>query len=756
MDMETMRAAAAPPFHYGYGHYQDYSGAGDGVLATVAEERPPPRPRPTTKQPQETGPEHGEDSDYDPEQSEQTRSPKRQRTGYGCIHCNMTFTEKRALARHKKTDHHRRQLGLPPDRKHACAMCGKHFTRGHDLKRHQNEQHSEKQDANMSSGSSEYSNASTYVDDNRTSHSSSATGSSTLAAIAEADPVSSTYPFSDASTYAYGDQDDDARSHGKSFSMSPNSSNSSGRRNSSQPDIKQEHNTKHSSSSPNTSPMTGTLGEGSPGFKREKFKPKQDHDEELPPFTPEASPLKASALRNRIPSQPRDIDAWQPMMCMICGDAFEEEAEDLIKHLRRHLDDFKGKHKCKDCKIDFTHAEDLERHLQSAAQGHCGFNFPHECTGHHPPGDKTGTLTDYDRVRLFVRLQHWEQAQLQAYIAEINELTTSRRMGNIPRDRWSEVIRRSRPNSFCSFAISVNTYATAPCDVTDGKLDLGGLQKRLQSMSLGKPGSRLLRRISPSTEELRPRNVDKTLLRAVRRGEISKAQRQIDAGGDVSIIHEDQGPFTTVALWGHGYISRRMAEHRVDEDIMGSCSVCHMGSSTFIRPYMKVRSLLKHGANANEPGGLCGYPLHTAAWMGKADIVAMLLEHKADMNLTDGTYGDALCSVAAGVGYPGHVEVVQILIDLNADVRFVGPRGSAIDLAKERRRHWSLRLKEAKDDEAGELMSRISCCDQVICALQGASATVDARESARKARGGRKSMESFQRQNGPTGVYSYG
>lgn len=752
--MDSLRAAAAPSIHHG--QFNEFGGGGgDRMLATVAEEC---HPRPTTSQEDN---DYFDDSDYDPEQGEHLRSPKRQRTGYGCVHCNMTFTEKRALARHKKTDHHRRQLGLPPDRKHACAMCGKHFTRGHDLKRHQNEQHSEQNTAGaveMSSGSSEYSNVSTLVEDNShrsTPQESSGTGSS-LAAIAEAVPLPVTHPLSDASTYAYLDQEDGLRSRGKSFSLSPYSTSSQVRRDSSQPDIKQEHNphrSKHVGSSPNTSPMTGTLGEGSPGFKREKERPKKDERSELPPFLPEASPLKVSTLRRRIPSQPRDIDAWQPMVCMICGDAFEEEAEDLIKHLRRHLDNFKGKHRCRDCKIDFTHAEDLERHLQSAAQGHCGFNFPHGCTGHHPPGDRSGTLSDYDRVRLFVQLQHWEQAQLQAYIAEINELTVTRQTGKMT--RWSEVIRRSRPNSFCSFAISVNTYASAPCDVTDGKLDLGGLQKRLQQMSLGKPGSRLLRRITLSSEDLRSKTVDKSLHRAVRNGDLQKAQRQVDLGGDVSIIHEDQGPFTTVALWGHGHISRRMAEHRVDEDIMGSCSVCHMNSQKFTRPYNKVKSLLKHGANPNEPGGLCGYPLGTAAWMGKADIVALLLEHGADMRFPGGTYGGALCSVAAGAGYPGHAEVVQLLIDLGADVRSSGPRGSAIDLAKGRRRHWSLRLKESKDAEAGEMMSRISCCDQVICALQGANAIADARDVARKAKGSKKGMESY-RPNVAPDLYSYG
>lgn len=753
--MDNLRAAAAAPSIH-HNQYHDFGGAGDRMLATVAEERhPPPRQQPTKSQENN---ENVDDSDYDPEQGQHLRSPKRQRTGYSCVHCNMTFTEKRALARHKKTDHHRRQLGLPPDRKHACAMCGKHFTRGHDLKRHQNEQHSEQNAASvpeMSSGSSEYSNASTYVEDARaTSQASSATGNSTLAVIAETVPLPVTHPLSDATTYAYMDHEDDIRSHGKSFSLSPDSNSSHGRRNSSQPDIKQEYKAKHSFSSPNTSPMTGTLGEGSPGFREKEPRPHDDQFHGLPLHFPEASPLKASSLRQRIPSQPRDIDAWQPMMCMICGDAFEEEAEELIKHLRRHLDNFKGKHRCKDCRIDFTHAKDLERHLQSAAEGHCGFNFPHECTGHHPPGDRIGTLSDYDRVRLFVQLQHWEQAQLQAYIAEINELTVSRQMGRVARDRWSEVIRRSRPNSFCSFAISVNTYATAPCDVTDGKLDLGGLQKRLQSMSLGKPGSRLLRRITPSSEDLRSKTVDKTLQRAVRHGDLSKAQRQIDLGGDVSIIHEDQGPFTTVALWGHGYISRRMAEHRVDEDIMGSCSVCHMNSQTFARPYNKVKSLLKHGANPNEPGGLCGHPLATAAWMGKADIVAMLIEHRSDMQCPNSTYGNALCSVAAGTGYPGHVEVVQVLIDIGADVRNVGPRGSAIELAKERRRYWSMRLKESKDDEEGEMMSRISCCDQVICALQGANALAEARDRKAKGKKG-MGMESY-RPNVAPDVWTYG
>ncbi|EME45998.1 hypothetical protein DOTSEDRAFT_98269, partial [Dothistroma septosporum NZE10] len=175
-------------------------------------------------------------------------------------------------------------------------------------------------------------------------------------------------------------------------------------------------------------------------------------------------------------------------------------------------------------------------------------------------------------------------------------------------------------------------------------------------------------------------------------GDLQKVKSQLTIGGDSKIVHEDQGTFVTVALWGHTYIARRMAEHRVDEDITGKCSVCKMNSGTFNKPANKVRSLLMHSADPNEPGGLHGHPISTAAWMGKPDIVSLLLEYGGEMRQGGGKFGNALCSAAAEAGYQGQADVVDLLIKEGADVRTVGPEGSALDLARARRNQWSMQV----------------------------------------------------------------
>ncbi|EMC99873.1 hypothetical protein BAUCODRAFT_21581 [Baudoinia panamericana UAMH 10762] len=77
--------------------------------------------------------------------AESTAGPpsKRQKVGFACDACGKSYTEKRALARHKHTELHRRTVGLPPLEKFACTQpgCNKSFTRDHDRARHENEAH---------------------------------------------------------------------------------------------------------------------------------------------------------------------------------------------------------------------------------------------------------------------------------------------------------------------------------------------------------------------------------------------------------------------------------------------------------------------------------------------------------------------------------------------------------------------------------------------------------------------------------------
>lgn len=423
-----------------------------------------------------------------------------------------------------------------------------------------------------------------------------------------------------------------------------------------------------------------------------------------------------------LPNYDRDVDASQPLMCVMCGVAYEDDPEELVNHLKRHLDTGRGTHQCTECLIGFVHEADLERHLQSAAKGHCGFAFPHSypCTGHHPPrasGSLFG-LSHYDRMRLSDRLQHWEQAQLQAYMSKIDELTEIRRQRRV--SRWSDVLRGgSRRNSQSSFAISVKTYASAPCDTTDGKYDVGGLQKRLQLMSLGNPGTRMRRLIR--TGSINPHDTtNRSLQKAVKNADIQKAVQHLNVGADPSIIHEDDGPFITIALWGHGYVAERMAEHRVDEDIMGRCQKCKLNSSAFDKPAAKVKSLLRHGADPNHMGGLCLHPLTAAAWMGKPDIVKLLLDRGAEINQHTTKYGTALCAAAEHAGNSGHAKVVKILINAGADVHVRSAKGTALKLAQECLDSCLTQEERGFINDGGKSVAN---CQEVVTALQNAEST---------------------------------
>ncbi|CAK4031786.1 uncharacterized protein RCC_08049 [Lecanosticta acicola] len=687
----------------------------------------------------------------------QLPSPKRQRTGFACQACNMSFTEKRALARHKKTDHHRKQLGLPPDRKHACHLCGKCFTRGHDLKRHQTEQH---KDAASSSGGMELSSGSS---DTSTEHATSeeppsfprparglsGPASPTLAPLSEglilspedATLLESAYPF-----VATGDDhrfDEDVIMSGSLPSEQPPSKER--QRFLAVPDdemFREYTEDTETSESPLRSDLDKKAKSPPSGPSSSGPSPSGMRSAGLSPSGVPSSGQPSSGLRTQVslpdlqrpthhPS--RSVESsWHPMLCIICGDAFEDDSDELLRHLKRHLDRFKGQYRCKDCEIDFVHEEDLAKHVLSATtEGHCGFNFPHSCTGHHPPtpADNVEVFSDYDRARLCVRLQNWEQAQLQAYIAEVSDLTTSRSNKNFT--RWSDVLRgSSRRNSFASFAISVNSYATAPCDVSaEGKTDIGGLQKRLQQMSLGKgAGARVKRLVlSGSREDLRSKTVDRSLQKAVKHNDVHKVEKLLDMGGDPAIVHGTEGPFIAKALWGYGQVSGLLAEHRLDEDIMGGCSVCHTATDAFDKGSSKIRALLRHGADANQSGGLRGFPLATAAWLGKVDIVKQLLDHGADVHNSGGKFGNALCAAASEAGHAGHADVIRLLVSRGARVDSHGPEGSALSLARGRREVLVRRLmrrnnndEEAEDKDVEEPRGgSLSYCDEVIRILEG-------------------------------------
>ena len=74
-----------------------------------------------------------------------------------------------------------------------------------------------------------------------------------------------------------------------------------------------------------------------------------------------------------------------------------------------------------------------------------------------------------------------------------------------------------------------------------------------------------------------------------------------------------------------------------------------------------VQMLLDEGANVNLQGGEYGTALQAASAGGHSEVVQMLLDNGADVNLQSGKYGTALHAASGN----GHEAVVQLLLEQN-------------------------------------------------------------------------------------------
>lgn len=681
---------------------------------------------------------------------------KRSRMSFQCEECGTCYTEKRALARHRHTDQHRKKLGLPPNKKHSCSVCGKLFGRGHDLKRHYNEQHPNHAAERTTPGSNHSGDhASSSASDYGSEHAFSTDG----AAGSSASPSTA------------------ATAHSQTTDERCASS-------SSLPDEKPSFRYFHSSEQP----LTGHSGvvrrvrtmsdlnlqNTLPVIRMDQIDEMDIVDDSCipagfaPPLLRPSASMSSLAQRSDAsstrlssystdqsyhtpatdsvpdshpymtnPTPPRDetfggIATLKPnddnerhMACTMCSDTFEDDPDKLLLHLRKHLEELKGEYRCHECFIGFVHKEDLDRHKQAAAKGNCGFNFPHvrPCTGHHPPTTSAwvNNIPDSDSFRLCNKLRHWEQSQLSAYVSEVNSLIASRKERKF--ERWSvgQVIRDSRS----SFRVSVNTYASAPCDADDdGKHDIGGLQQRLRQMTLKKAGTSLksiIRKQRVPGPEHSPAVLNKQLLQAISRGLLPRAERLLQAGAQQRDVQLADPTVTAEALWGQSYIQPRIAAHRTSEAFDGECSVCKIHSSTFESGLGKIKMLIAHGADPNQPGGLCGFPLNTAAWMGKADVVKYLLYKGAKLEENPETaYGTPLCTAAAQGDSSGSLKVVNVLLDHRANVHFRGPEGSALELVRKRMENLSLEALGMNSSHHNDHPVRSAWCHKILEVLEKA------------------------------------
>ncbi|KAG9506528.1 hypothetical protein J7337_000060 [Fusarium musae] len=93
-----------------------------------------------------------------------------------------------------------------------------------------------------------------------------------------------------------------------------------------------------------------------------------------------------------------------------------------------------------------------------------------------------------------------------------------------------------------------------------------------------------------------------------------------------------------------------------------------------------VKALLEKGADVNAISDDFSYhtALQAAAWMESQDVVQLLLDWKADVNLAGGEYGSALCAAAS----VGHEDISTLLLEAGADIDYNGgPKGSPLECA---------------------------------------------------------------------------
>lgn len=374
------------------------------------------------------------------------------------------------------------------------------------------------------------------------------------------------------------------------------------------------------------------------------------------------------------PDETVQIPTIVPQSCIFCEQSFHEDLEKLLPHLREHLNSLKSEFLCSICKIGFVHKRDLQKHVMCADMvGHCGFNFKHNthCMGHHPPetGLQKDELTDFDRYRMCVQLRHWEQSQLRAYMAEIERLIATRNRPPSVCYSIEALFRRSK-GSMSSYAFSIDTLRSAPCDRNaDGQMDVRGLEGRLQKMSLNKPASS-----SPHTKKKLPRlpqsgsNLNKSLYNAATSGDLIQIAKLVNSGADPSASLGDQPILSAAAYWADVDTVKLLLDLGAQATAPDAKYGCALSRAARAGKADVVKLLLDHGADANQLGGEFGCPLAFAAVKGSTEVASILLDAGAEIHQPIGHWGSPLSAAAAN----GHLDFVRLLIEHGADPNHPG------------------------------------------------------------------------------------
>jgi hypothetical protein len=625
---------------------------------------------------------------------------KKQCGEYFCETCGKSshkYTTKRALIRHYHSARHRQKVGLPPLEKFHCSLCDQTFSREHDRSRHESEKHRGikrgshkhrvaddmspvifnptpplKQEPSAIELSQE---RSFIIEDECLPHHIDWEAFSTTIEV---------YP-GPANRLLQGRQSnsrdgEDSRKASTSTNESPETTNdlrkyrshgSSWFDDSSEDEYDDQHRGANISLKSTQSSCSAAADSGI-GFEEVQtthepkrptiitydYRAESPHDSDKVSRPENPSPESSDSVlypKMSLIQQPSRTTAAavipprKPQLCPFCQHAFEDEIEELLPHLRAHLDGLKSEMICRDCQMGFVHKEDYDKHFRMATfAAHCGFSFEHDepCTGHHPPVDnpEATELNDTDRYRLCLELRHWEQSQLHAYMEEVQALTASRN----PRTSTSysiEALVRGSRSSLSSYAVSIGTHGSAPCDRSaDGAIDVGGLRHRLQLLSLKKSGS-LAKKFA--TTYLGPSGgPKKALYNAARAGDVVEIERWINLGASPRAMHNGESALSVAAESADVRTMQVLIALGANVTASESKNGCAMSSAARAGQLENLQFLISQATeDVNHRGGRHGSPLGSAAASGDVSCAEALVAAGADVNAGLGSRGCALSVV---------------------------------------------------------------------------------------------------------------
>jgi uncharacterized protein len=155
----------------------------------------------------------------------------------------------------------------------------------------------------------------------------------------------------------------------------------------------------------------------------------------------------------------------------------------------------------------------------------------------------------------------------------------------------------------------------------------------------------------------------------------------IECGADINAKNESGRTALFTAIYQNNteialYLIEKGADCQLDDEQMSSFSLLHY--ACFQGNYSLVKALLDKNSNPNAVATSCESPVYIAVTKGYLDIVGLLIEYGADVNLYIGTDCDNKCTALQAAvyyisDYKHFKQIVNKLIEGNADLSISVP-----------------------------------------------------------------------------------